>query len=227
MYDRQHLHLVWGGTLPGGEIWSNSLRMAASIKGDDLTNVLTWQQVEDWLHGDLKDKIAAWHSNSDAYINTNAKLTYAKINYVNMAGHYIDPNTHEHAFLPVVSGGSGSSPHPNQIAMVISLTTGLERGYAHRGRFYSPLPVGIIGSDGLIGQGQAQDVANAAAAFLTAVNDTPGIDIPYGENVCVMSSHGTGYTNVVTGVEVGRALDTQRRRRTELPESYASAPVSI
>lgn|SRR5215471_1594011 len=225
MYDRQHLHLVWGGSLPGGEIWTNSLRMAGSNTGDDPLGVLTWQELEDWLHSDLKDKIEAWHSNPQAYIQYNCRLEYAKINYVNMAGHYVDPNTHEHVYATPPHGGSTAAPHPNQIALVVSLTTGLQRGYAHRGRFYSPMPTTTVQADGLIGTQPAGEIAAAAAAFLTAVNDTPGTDFPPDPNVCVMSKHGSGATHVVTGVEIGRALDTQKRRRRELPEAYVSAPV--
>ena len=29
-FDRRHVLAQWGGTLPGGEIWSNSLRLAST-----------------------------------------------------------------------------------------------------------------------------------------------------------------------------------------------------
>lgn len=217
--------MVWGGSLPGGEIWSNSLRLAADHTGDNPIGVWTWQQLQDWLDGELKDEVEAWHTNPQAMIQYNCRLEYLKLNYINMAGHYVDPNTHEYVYATPPHGGSTAAPHPNQIALVVSLTTGLQRGYAHRGRFYSPMPTTTVQSDGLIGTGPAGDIATAAAAFLTAVNDTPGLDNTSSPNVCVMSKHGQGATHIVTGVEIGRALDTQRRRRRELPESYASAPV--
>ena len=225
-YDRQHLHMVWGGALPGGEIWSNSLRLAADHLGDDPIGVWTWQQLDDWLHGELKDEVRAWHVSVGAHIQMGATLQYVKLNYVNMAGHYVDPNTHEHVYSPPATGQYSGPIPPNQVALVVSLVTGLERGYAHRGRFYSPLPAAAVQDDGLISVGIATEVANAAAAFLTAVNDTPGLDNTSSPNVCVMSSRGTGATHVVTGVEVGRVLDTQRRRRADIPESWVAAPVS-
>lgn len=227
MFDRQHIQVVWGGTLPGGEIWSNSLRMASSQLGDDISFPLTWQELDDWLHGKLKDDIRSWHTGPGAHIHMNAILTHAKANYIKRDGHYLDVNTHEHVYNPVAAGNYSDNQPPNQVSLAVSLVTGLQRGYAHRGRFYSPLPSFAIAADGRISQGNADTVAAAGSSFITALNDQPGWDVgPKDHKVVVMSSRGQGATNPVSGVEVGRVLDTQRRRRQELTEAYSASGVS-
>lgn len=226
-FDRLHLLLQWGGTLPGGEQWTNSIRLAGSDTGDNPTAVVTWQDLEDWLHGEIKTEVQVWHTSAGAAIHNVVKLTYCKLNYIKMDGHYLDPRTHEHVYAPTVAGNGSASQYPNQVALVVSLTTGLDRGYAHRGRFYMPIPTWAVQADGMIAAAQALLTANAAKTFIESVSDMPGLDLPNGPNAVVMSAHGTGATHPVTGIEVGRVLDTQRRRRAQLAEAYSAVAVDL
>lgn len=223
-YDRHHVLAQWGGTLPGGEIWSNSLRLAGDNLGTGTTPSLG--SLEAWCDGPAKDAVAAYVSNSTTKIASGCKLTYLKMNVVDLNGRYVLQNTVEHVFSPVVSGGTSGSVHPNQVTLAVSTTTEFSRGHAHRGRLYLPLPrIDVDAVDGTITAADALGVALATATFIEALADEPGPDLFGGMRVCVMSKMGTGATNVVTGVEVGRVLDTQRRRRTELPENYQFAEV--
>jgi hypothetical protein len=223
-FDRRHVLAQWGGTLPGGEIWSNSLRLASSTTGDT-ASVPTEPDMIAWLEGSAQAAVAAYHSGTTAQIHQAAKLTFLKLNVVDLNGRYVQQNTLEHVYSPVVSGGGATTLYPNQVALVISTTTDFQRGLAHRGRYYMPLPVFPLDPiSGLISQTNADFAAGAAATFIDALADQPGPDLP-DMRVCVMSAKGTGATNVVTGVDVGRALDTQRRRRVELAESYAHAVI--
>lgn len=226
-FDRQHLFLQWGGTLPGGEQWTNGIRLASSETGDDPLGVYDWDEVENWLTSGIQTAVKTWHASSGAAIHNVCKLTYAKLNYVKMDGHYLENRTHEFIYAPVVAGGASASQYPNQVALVVSLTTGIDRGPAHRGRFYMPMPTWAVQADGLIASAQAVLTATAAATFITAISDSPGIDILTSPNAAVMSKVGTGATNLITGVQVGRVYDTQRRRRTSLPETYSSVVVTL
>lgn len=225
-FDRRHVLAQWGGTLPGGEIWSNSLRLCSSSTGA-AADVPTHGEMVSWCEGPAKDALAAFHTNGTAYIANNARLVYLKMNVVDMSGHYTDQNTVEYEWTSPPYGGSSSSAIPPlQICQVVSLTTEFSRGYAHRGRFYLPLPTSLPDpATGLISAAAAMSVATAAATFVEDLADEPGLDLPTGLRVCVMSRHGTGATNLVTGVEVGRVLDTQRRRRNALVEEYQHAAV--
>lgn len=224
-YDRRHILAQWGGTLPGGEIWSNSLRMASDETGPAAA-VPTHQELVTWCSGPAKTAVQNFHQAADTYVSSAAKLAYLKMNVVDQAGHYVENNTIEHVFAPVVSGYASANPPPNQITLCVSLTTEFSRGPAHRGRFYLPLPgFGVDATTGVVSAGSIGVVATSAAAFIEALADEPGLDVFRGMRVCVMSKIGSGSTNVVTGVDVGRVLDTQRRRRAELPESYQHAVV--
>ena len=226
-YDRRHIHCQWGGTLPGGEIWSNSLRMGGTQTGDN-NDMPTHEELEDWCNGAAKDAVAAFHGDFGAYVHSVCKLTYLKMNVVGMNGRYTDLNTIEHVYAPPVAGGASGNPHPNQVTLCVSLSTDFSRGYAHRGRFYLPMPsIPVDGTTGLISAATAGQVAAATKTFIEALADEPGLDIgPLNMKVLVMSQRGSGVTNVVTGVDVGRVLDTQRRRRTDLPEDYQHVVVS-
>ena len=220
-FDRRHVLAQWGGTLSGGEIWSNSLRLASSDTGPNAPVPVHDTMIE-WCNGAAKDAVAAFHGDFGALISTAAKLTFLKLNVVDMNGRYVEQNTIEHVYSPVVPGTSAANPHPTQVTLAVSTTTEFSRGRGHRGRFYLPMPCQAVdATSGLISALNAASVATAAATFIEALADEPGADVATaGMRVCVMSK--TGATNVVIGVEVGRVLDTQRRRRNSLPEDYQS-----
>lgn len=226
-YDRRHILAQWGGTLPGGEIWSNSVRLASATTGPG-SWLPTQSELIAWLEGPAKDAVAAFHADPNAGVHAQAKLTFLKMNVVDMAGHYVEQTTHEYAYSPVVAGGSSAFLHPNQCTLVVSTCTAFERGPAHRGRFYLPLCAKeVTSSTGGISAAEAMAVAVSAATFLSALHDQPGPD-PIGDDdvhVCVMSSTGTGATNRITAVEVGTVIDTQRRRRNAMAEVYQRAPL--
>lgn len=225
-YDRRHVYIQWGGTLPGGEIWSNSLRGASSETGPT-ASVPTHAEMAEWLAGELKDEISAFHARATTKVHTVCKLTYAKANVVDMDGRYVEKTTHEYVYPTPVAGSSSTALHPSQICWCVSLTTGLSRGPAHRGRFYLPMPaVSPQSTDGLVGAADAAGLAGSAKTFIEAVADTPGIDLGIPFKVLVMSKKaGAAATHEVTGIEVGRVLDTQQRRRRSLGEAYELAVV--
>jgi len=223
-YDRRHVLAQWGGTLPGGEIWSNSIRLAGDQTGND-AGVPTQGEIIAWLQGPAKDAVAAFHGRADTGIHAQAKLTFLKLNVVDINGHYIEQETHEYVYSPVVPGGSQSVLHPNQCTLVVSTCTAFERGPAHRGRFYLPLCAKALETaTGAISGPEAMLVAVSAATFLSELHDQPGPDpIQADMHVVVMSSVNTGATNRIEAVEVGTVIDTQRRRRNAMTEVYQRA----
>lgn len=227
-FDRTHLLLQWGGTLLGGEIWSNSLRMAGPNLGNDPIGIIPHDQVQSWLEGEVKSEVSTWHSSAGASIHSSCKLTYVKLNYIDINGHYYDPTTHEYVYPTPVAGATSSPLLPSQCCVVVSLVTGLDRGWAHRGRFYSPAPaITLSPVDGLMDTTKATSIGAAAKVFLESLSDYPGLDPPTSPNAVVMSAKGTGATHPVTGVEIGRVIDTQRRRRNALKEQYVLTPVDL
>lgn len=210
-FDSTHIYVQWGGKLPGDEEWSCGFRMwkAAGSTPSDATALLS----------QVSAAISAYHLRSTSHISAKVKLSFVKCNAIDVNGHYQGAGTTEQLFADVSGGGTGSGNNPNQIALAVSLTTGFSRGPAHRGRFFNPCPDVGVDTDGTISPGQALETATSAKALMTAIN------LGGAEQMVVMSRKaGAPGHRAVTGAQVGRILDTQRRRRNSLLENYSTAP---
>lgn len=228
-FDRESLYVQWGGSLPGGEQWSCGVRMAndgvASATGNlYIEGMDTQVAVDGWI----KDAVLAFHQRPATLISNVAHLEFVKFNKIGLDGKYMDPTTSVH-YYPAGTTGSGTGQQPaNQVTLAITLLTGVSRGPAHMGRFYIPLPIAPVGNDGLISLGVADGIRDSARTFLEDLSNMPGVDSLGSPSVVVMSRKaGAPRTRQVTGVKVGRVLDTQRRRRRSLPESYESTVVDF
>jgi hypothetical protein len=212
-FDSTHLYVQWGGKLPGDEEWSCGFRMWAAGGADPADAVADLTIIS--------DAIAAYHARATSHISSKVKLSFVKVNAIDVNGHYQGAGTTERLFADISGGGTGAGNNPNQIALAVSLTTGFSRGPAHRGRFFNPCPDVGVDTDGTISAGQALEVATSAKALMTAVN----VGGPATHQMVVMSRKaGAPGHRAVTGMQVGRILDTQRRRRNSLAENYSTAP---
>lgn len=204
-----HLYLQWGGKLPGGESWSNGMRFinkGGGAAGDEAA-----------MLAGAGAAVAAFHARSATGISPLAKLSFVKLNAIGTDGLYIADSTTEATYADVAGGNSFGTNPPNQICIAASLTTGFSRGVAHRGRFYIPLPVYTPDATGLIGSTEATQTHGSVTTLLANLNA-----VSTHWEIGVMSRKlGSPGARRVTGVEVGRVLDTQRRRRRSLPETYA------
>jgi hypothetical protein len=218
-FDRKHGYLQWGGSLPGGEEWSCGLRFAVT---EDPISIGVGEA--DWDYEALLDRfvpiVSDFHHDSLMGISSRANLEFLKFNRINVDGHYAEAITHQRVVGPL--GGGLSTGHPaNQVALVITLTTAVARGPAHAGRFYLPMPCFTPAADGLITIATAAAAATRVKGFIEALSDWAGVDLPTDGGVCIMSRKaGAPATRRVDGAKVGRALDTQRRRRRSLKENY-------
>lgn len=162
---------------------------------------------------DLANDVRAWHS-GNSYTSVRAVLEVVKFAYIGPNGKYTaDPIIVDVVDTPGAVMGVNVAP---QVALAISLNTN-RRGATGRGRFYQPMPGIDIGNDLLVPDG-IRDAAQAAAAqFLANVGNQPGLDVM---DIHAVVASNKGYNSRVTGVRVGRVLDTVRSRRRQLPESY-------
>lgn len=210
-FNGPHYYVQWGGTLPGGDEWSNGLRLVARL---GVTSLPDYSSV---MHTAVTDAIKAWHSGATTFISPRAVLTHVKLNKIDASGHYALPTTNEQLVANLPGSGAVANTPPNQVCLAISLTTDFSRGPAHRGRFYSPLPTLPVQADGRITSGDRDAVRDSAHDLLTALNNAnPNLQVG------IMSRKlGAPTSNFVVGIEVGRVLDTQRRRRNKLVEAYS------
>jgi hypothetical protein len=131
-----------------------------------------------------------------------------------------------------IAGASSSSPMPPQIALAATLTSDIQRGLASKGRMFLPgVNAGISTTDPKITATDQGNIATNLKTFFDAVNASGSI-----ANDVVLASKGHKLTVVqdpdnysyvngviaeVTGLRVGDAYDTQRRRRNAIGEVYA------
>lgn len=225
-YSRRFVQLQWGGTLHSPqEIWSCSLKCAvptgADAAGSSNVDALDVGALLNAPAG-LAQAVINYHTNPALVLSSAAKLTFVKANKIDVDGRYIEDQTYEHP-VSNLGGASVIDPRfPTQISLCVSLTTGFSRGTAHRGRFYLPMPNEALASDGRYTAAYPLAVANRSMIFVNDINtvfSTAGSPV----RVCVMSKKdGASGQRAVSGIEVGRVLDTQRRRRNAMNEQYVA-----
>lgn len=208
-FDSAHYYLQWGGKLPGNEQWSCGLRMA-SVGGGTPIN-------DPGMMPTLVTAVTEYHQRAETNISGAAKLSFVKFNVIGTNGLYVDQSTQETVVADI--GGVGTNaipPYPNQVTWAVSLTTGFSRGPAHRGRYYLPLPTANIETNGTVGAATAGYLSDSTDTFIAALNA-----VTTNAKVAVFSRKlGAAAHRLVTGNQVGRVLDTQRRRRRSLLENY-------
>lgn len=157
--------------------------------------------------------VRTWWSGS-TLINTNAKLDLVKFNLIGVDGRYV--NTSETYFTeiePPQGTSTSNNAHPAQVALAVTLETGVLRGLAHRGRIFLPIPAFDLDATGRIPVGSIGIASGASTALLDAINAVFPVN-----RVVVGSNVGAGAFRPVTNVSVGRVMDTIRSRRTSLNE---------
>ncbi len=164
---------------------------------------------------DLTADCVAFFGSNGTRIGPWAQLRAVKLASIGPDGKYTaDALMNE--VVPFKPGNAIGPVYPPQVALCVSLLTG-RRGATGRGRFYLPAPVSEVDTQGLITAAEANTIATSCRDFLNALGNQPGVD-PGNLRPCVSSSK--GYNTPVTGVRVGRVLDTIRSRRNALNESY-------
>jgi hypothetical protein len=145
--------------------------------------------------------------------------TSVKLNKIGPDGKYAeDATTHEYDASEWgggnIVGGAAAIVEP-QRSLAVSWTTAWRRGRAHRGRIY--LPAYSTAVNGQLQITNAPTVATMGKNLIASINAVPSL------KASVVSGLGAGGSHPITGVEVGSRVDTQRRRRAQLVETYTLA----
>lgn len=213
-----HLAIVAHGSLPGAEQWSCTLRttkVEATI-GQTLLQTLTTAAV------------AAWRSlivDAQVMFSTGVVLSGVTTRALDSRG--ITQSQAEAG--PLTTGaGIGTIQLPNQCSIVATLVTA-RAGRTGKGRIYLPVlaPPFNTGTDGGLAGNYVDVVATRVKGLLDALNtalagitDTPKVGV---QSKTASSQLGGTYTGAaVTQVRVGSIIDTQRRRRNSLHETYVT-----
>nr|CRY96585.1 hypothetical protein [uncultured prokaryote] len=212
-YPIHYYATIGGSAYSKAEFWQLGVRAIPTVEpGDDpAADFLAWP-------GDSEAALKSWFTDVNAKFPNTHKLEWCKIAAIGTDGKYLGPNTMaENLFDSAATGSATTNFHPGQCSFVITLTTAVARGQAAMGRVYLPTQTYAIESNGAISSGLQGDAIDTGLGLLDALAaNMPG-------DLAVVSGVGDGLARPITGVRVGRVMDTQRRRRRSLPELYQEA----
>lgn len=227
-----HILLAWGGTLgnPGVDIWANTLKFrAVGPPAGDLT--IEQQEIfANAMIGALTPLHQTVMANSSGGLwNASARFQWIKLNTIGHDGKYFhDTTTVVDLGTEVPGKGSGANWRTSQ---VITFTTAKARGRAHSGRIY---PVGTV-TGGSVTAGSpyvsAADADAARDAMILCFQTIMAFDVVSGVSLVPVNvspdplGQSGGFMEDITGVEVDRVLDTQRRRTNRVPRLVESGVV--
>nr|CRY96787.1 hypothetical protein [uncultured prokaryote] len=209
------VRVVLHGNLPGGEIWETGFWMdntgvtdasladalaniiAGTLNANDESGALAQMALEFWSAGMNWTEVRVY-----GYPNGGPKAAFV--------GLFTNPT-------PVA--GSGTNQFPNQVALVLTLNTGLA-GRSYRGRMYIPIGKGALDGMAELTPQLLSDFVTTWRTFFSDVNvsDT-------GRFVVVSAER--GIATPLSAVKADSRLDIQRRRANQQAiRQTVSQPVS-
>ena len=171
--------------------------------------------------------LAAWttaFSAATTYISNYYVTTQAKVAHINTNGTTDSANV-VYAFPgSTVQGGVSTNHMPPQCSLVVTLQSDRPRGLASKGRMYLPgIAIGMQ-NNGKILNTARDTIATNMQAFFNTIRASAAIpDDP------ILAAKGVGafpeltaQNDYIETIKVGDVIDTQRRRRNGLVESYVT-----
>ena len=203
-----HNYLTLGGPITGGQDrWQFGLRFADTVPGPPTTQA----QVEA-----CEAPVRAWYSSVNSNFAAGSSLDMIKLAQIGVDGKYpAGTDAVEAVISPTISGASSTAATWPQLSFVVSLTTLLPRGRGHIGRVYLPPCSHAIAPNGSkIPTATVDAWLGTFRTMVLALNA-----IGFGQ-LSVMGKTGSGTEQIVTGFRGGVVMDTQRRRRRQIPDTY-------
>lgn len=192
--------IVFNGKMPNGEIWSTGFWVHGGVPTSaGEANALAELAFDEFL---ANDDSGAMRISIEDLMNAATSLTDIKA-YCYPTGGPTAPYIGDYV-LPTAKVGTVGGHLPNQVAIVLTLRTGIA-GRRHRGRMYLPMTGLTMAADGQVAQ---TDLATQTDAWALAFSDWNAADTP---KIVVVSQVGTAYTPV-TSVTMDSRADVQRSR---------------
>jgi hypothetical protein len=166
---------------------------------------------------------AAWVSGADSQVQSNVSLQGVKVCVIGTDGR-MEGDPYQKLSTGTAPVGVGTTnQHPLQTSLALTLVCGAA-GKGRLGRIFLPPISFVLDSGGLLTSSQHGAIfapLQTLMAALSAHVDT-GLDL----HLAVAGTTGTGTLRPVTSLRLGKAPDTQRRRRRNLDEAYVTAAFS-
>lgn len=185
---------------------------------------------DDFLNDQVAPALDTWLGQSG--ISDKIRLLWAKVFPIGTNGKAV-PAPPYSSGTPILlswtssypTGDDGSAILPLQNSVVISHRTA-QIGRRGRGRVFRAGPSGNANTTaGVIPSTIQGYLRDAEVAFLEALNNIYGVTDHTYTQAAVIGSPWSSY-GMINSVRVGNRMDTQRRRRFQVEESYVSASVA-
>ena len=174
---------------------------------------------------DILAAFTTFFTHADTRIASTYKLTQCKVAKLDDNGQTISGKVFYANPSGTVSGAVNGVVIPPQLALVVTLRSDRPRGKASKGRMYLPgITPNFDTGTGKIQASHITGIADNLKIFFDAlVGDA---DIP-GELILAAKSSGPleiipAQNDYVETIRVGDVMDTQRRRRNQLVETYTA-----
>lgn len=219
-YANSHVKVtIFGTCFDGAEQWSTGFRMGTEDPGGGNFGI------GDGFVDALLPLWQTFFTSTSVDVSSRYTTTGIKASLILASGATDIANIVTRPYTTPITGGGGVAAHPPQIALVAQLAAASPVGLASKGRMYLPGINIAVPSNGKIGLTDAQAIANALRTFLDAAEsatNSPGY--------VMNASKGRVFTPPVNkrvqSVRVGTVYDTQRRRRNQMTEEYATAAMA-
>lgn len=223
-YPSEHMVFAWGGDFGTNNVavehFSGSMRFAntaAPGSGIDAVD-------NDAAMMQLTTKLMTFWRDSRTQIPAHATLRWTKWNRVNTEGKYVNKYGSRRYDVLEATTGPNTNVYPYQIALAVTWLTDRHRGAGSKGRTYFPTAAPLASGTGRISGATAGAMATACAELIANWSNWTGLDTT-GFAPVVGSLVGAGALRPIQQVGVGMTLDTQRRRRSDNPETPQRALV--
>nr|CRY97296.1 hypothetical protein [uncultured prokaryote] len=217
-----HSYITFGGTVgevvPGDEIWQCGIRVKAQTSQFDEGNLQLYVD-------DIADALGDWFNDSNQKISNKTTLNWVKAANIDPSGKYPAgsvPGIHDYSSPPV---GSVSGYNVPQFCSLVWSYKGIEivRGAGANGRIYPPFsPIPAEGTSAVITSAQNTAVVSSQTLLAVIANaESSNEDLV----VIPIIASSKGPFQAITSTRVGNVVDTQRRRRNAVKETYVSGPI--
>lgn len=172
---------------------------------------------------DLAEDFWTFLNATKGVLSNGFRWTHVKIAPIDADGKTGPFGASTYDFTSPLAGTVTGSMLPPEVACCVSLRAPVS-GRTGRGRMYMPaLPASSTSSSGTLGGTPANTLANAAATFVAALDDSPGDEVI---SPCVMVTS-AGKTTAVrpSEIRVGDHFDAQRRRQHQAVENYTTVSI--
>lgn len=210
-----HMKVVFGGNLSnlstmGTDTWQCNV---------NITPISLVDAFCDPYLAAIQGPLKTWFITAANLMSSIADLRYVKCNMIGTDGKYSNPTvTHRFDYTSVgVGGASSSMPITNTLAF--SWSTALMRGPGSKGRIFPPIACAsvIAGSDVAAATSISGAVTSAKALLTVLASSSTTQATP------IVASGVNAALTPITGVRIGNLIDSQRRRRNAVNETYTLA----